>query len=284
MSDLSSHRCPKVAHPGRIGLTEVVGQDVGLMVRGFAAALEDPQILVQRGILELLITTLRLDSAGFRKCVENLQSTFDRSETKANDPLLGYSTRPEDKVLLMRAAIGVVLRRDLSLSRRLYTWLLGSSDSSEAQVQHLRDYGLELLRLALKTEMDAQHGGSETIERQRPFKIFISLLDKWEIGAVLTEVLVLDAFGALHKNLRPEDDHDEVRYSSCPTPLLETHPLSTCQLLLTGNMLFEILDPFLLWKQIYLSIKKTMSSESGAVEVRHRPFSSKANLLTVSYR
>lgn len=34
----------------------------------------------------------------------------------------------------------------------------------------------------------------------RPFKIFISLLDKWEIGAPLTQVLVYDAFKAI-KNL-----------------------------------------------------------------------------------
>ncbi|GAA5831398.1 hypothetical protein JCM3766R1_001734 [Sporobolomyces carnicolor] len=196
-------------------LTAIVGQDVGLMVRGFAAALEDPQILVQRGTLELLITTLKLDSVGFR------------------------NMRQEDKVLLVRAAIGVVLRRDLSLSRRLYTWLLGSSDSSEQQVSHLRSHGLELLRLALKTEMDEQSLEMETIERQRPFKIFISLLDKWEIGGILTEVLVLDAFESLKNNLRPGDDHDE--------------------LLLTGNMLFEILDPFLLWKQIYHSIRSALT-------------------------
>ncbi len=31
----------------------------------------------------------------------------------------------------------------------------------------------------------------------RPFKIFISLLDKWEIGASLTDVLVFDSFKAL---------------------------------------------------------------------------------------
>ncbi|GAA5884793.1 hypothetical protein JCM16303_007269 [Sporobolomyces ruberrimus] len=196
-------------------LAEVVGQDVGLMVRGFAAALEDPQLLVQRGTLELLITTLKLDSVGFR------------------------SMRQEDKVLLMRAAVGVVLRRDLSLSRRLYTWLLGPCDSSEQQVDHIRAHGLELLRLALKSDMDAQADQVSTIERQRPFKIFISLLDKWEIGAVLTEVLVLDAFASLRKNLRPGDDHDE--------------------LLLTGNMLFEILDPFLLWKQIYCAVRRALN-------------------------
>lgn len=52
-------------------LDAIVGQDVGLMVRGFAAALEDDKILVQRGILDLLIGTLRIDSASFRRCVSS---------------------------------------------------------------------------------------------------------------------------------------------------------------------------------------------------------------------
>ena len=49
------------------GVSHIVGQDVGLMVRGFAAALEDPQILVQRGILDLLTTTLKIDGVGFKR-------------------------------------------------------------------------------------------------------------------------------------------------------------------------------------------------------------------------
>jgi hypothetical protein len=38
---------------------------------------------------------------------------------------------------------------------------------------------------------------STDYSESRPFKIFISLLDKWEIGAALTEVLVYDAFKAI---------------------------------------------------------------------------------------
>jgi hypothetical protein len=52
------------------GVTQIVGDDVGLMIRGLAAALEDPQILVQRGILDLLTSTLRLNSKGFKGCAE----------------------------------------------------------------------------------------------------------------------------------------------------------------------------------------------------------------------
>ncbi|GAA6042706.1 hypothetical protein JCM8097_003757 [Rhodosporidiobolus ruineniae] len=199
-------------------LQHIVGQDVGLMVRGLAAALDDPQILVQRGILDLLTSTLKLNSSGFK------------------------STRTADQLLLFRAVINVVLRRDLSLSRRLYTWLLGPSDASDTQAEHLRLHGLDLLRQALKSEMDAVASGAvDERERQRPWKVFLSLLDKWEIGAGLTDVLVLDAFDALRRSLRPSDDHDE--------------------LLMTGNMLFEVLDPFLLWKRIYATVKGELLDE-----------------------
>lgn len=43
----------------------------------------------------------------------------------------------------------------------------------------------------------------------RPFKIFISLLDKWEIGAALTDVLVYDAFKAIKKSAESNPDTAE---------------------------------------------------------------------------
>jgi hypothetical protein len=61
--------------------------------------------------------------------------------------------------------------------------------------------------------MFASNAAKDERERQRPFKIFISLLDKWEIGSLLTDVLVLDAFRALKGSLREGDLHDEVRFS-----------------------------------------------------------------------
>ncbi|BGP07694.1 Protein dopey-1 [Rhodotorula toruloides] len=211
------------------GLAEIVGQDIGLMVRGFAAALEDESILVQRGVLDLLTGTLRVDGKGFK------------------------SLRRADQILLTRSVLSVVLRRDLSLSRRLYTWLLGSSDSSETQVVHLRQHALDQVKDALKGDMElavsASSSSSEPAQatlRQKPFKIFISLLDKWEIGAPLTEVLVLDAFESLSRCLsaRGEDEgYDD--------------------LLMTGNMLFEIVDPSILWKQIYLAIRAGLSPSSS---------------------
>lgn len=65
VSLLGSH-ITSISH-NHIDLTGVVGNDVGLMIRGFAAALEDDNILVRRGTLELLCTTLRMDGVVMKK-------------------------------------------------------------------------------------------------------------------------------------------------------------------------------------------------------------------------
>lgn len=35
----------------------------------------------------------------------------------------------------------------------------------------------------------------------RPFKIFISLLDKWEVGSLLTDALIVDTLRAIKRHL-----------------------------------------------------------------------------------
>lgn len=99
------------------------------MIRAFAAALEDDNLLVRRGALDLLLQSLRIDNAAVQKA------------------------SPEDRAILMRAATSVVMRRDLSLNRRLYTWLLGADENSEQQMAYLRANALELLRSTLRVSV-----------------------------------------------------------------------------------------------------------------------------------
>ena len=109
-----------------LDITSVVGKDVGLMIRAFAAALEDENLLVRRGALDILLQILKMDSHAMQKA------------------------HPDDRAILMRAATGVVLRRDLSLNRRLYTWLLGPDEKAENQVAYLKRNALDLLSSTLK--------------------------------------------------------------------------------------------------------------------------------------
>ena len=99
------------------------------MIRAFAAALEDENLLVRRGVLDVLLQTMRVDSIAIRKA------------------------QKDDRAILMRAATGVVLRRDLSLNRRLYTWLLGPDEKSDNQIAYLKENSLEFLSSTLKVSL-----------------------------------------------------------------------------------------------------------------------------------
>lgn len=50
---------------------------------------------------------------------------------------------------------------------------------------------------------------SAEYSESRPFKIFVSLLDKWEVGGPLTEVLVYSAFKAIEKHIEAETESSE---------------------------------------------------------------------------
>lgn len=145
------------------------------MVRAFAAALGDDNLLVQRGALDLLLTSLRLDGTAMR------------------------AAPAADRALLTRAATGVVLRRDLSLNRRLFAWLLGPDENAEKQAEYFQAHARSLLVDTLRGEMLTP---SSEYSATRPFKIYISLLDKWEIGAPLTEVLIYDALKSIKNSVK----------------------------------------------------------------------------------
>jgi hypothetical protein len=187
-------------HQFIIDITPIVGRDVGLMIRAFAAALSDDNLLVQRAALDLLLQTMRLESAA-----------VSRSSSA-------------DRTILMRAATGVVLRRDLSLNRRLFTWLLGKDENSDAQVAYFKKYGLDLLVETLRVSVtfdfsmrmlnycdmkDEMMHPSCLYTHARPFKIFISLLDKWEIGSPLTEAIIYDALKAIKQSVQSSSEKGE---------------------------------------------------------------------------
>ncbi|KZT72967.1 hypothetical protein DAEQUDRAFT_808918 [Daedalea quercina L-15889] len=213
-----SRRLPKLK--AEEDITDIVGRDVGLMIRAFSSALEDDDLLVRRGALDLLLQSLRIDGIALKRA------------------------QSEDRVILMRAASSVVLRRDLSLNRRLYSWLLGPSEESQQQMEYLRTYSLQLLSHTLREEM---HHPSLDYSQARPFKIFISLLDKWEIGSPLTEVLVYDSFKAIRKALeRGSESGDDIS--------------------MTASTLYEAVEPHLLWKRMYAIIYSEITSQDVRCE------------------
>ncbi|WRT65559.1 uncharacterized protein IL334_002504 [Kwoniella shivajii] len=166
---------------------EDTGQDVGLIIRGVSAVLTDENILVRRHGFDLLLRVLKLD-----------ESLFKEADRK-------------DQEILIRAACGVVLQRELSLSRRVYTWFLGAGESPSDQIRYFNENGLEILASTLQNDMESLSSRTDLAEGQKPFKIFLSLLDKWEVGSALSERLAIPALQAIKnysttsKDVLPEE-------------------------------------------------------------------------------
>ncbi|KAH9909028.1 Dopey, N-terminal-domain-containing protein [Xylariomycetidae sp. FL2044] len=176
----------------------VTSPEPGLLLRCFAAGLSDEQILIQRGFLDLLVTHLPLHSG-----------------------VLQTRVKPDDLELLLRAAAGVVTRREMSLNRRLWAWYLGPDPSAHEHVhehesglespatpsgQHhsyfssktsyFEEYGLQPLTRALLSMINNSSETSPT-ERARPYRICLSLMDRWEIGGLVVPEIFLPVIGSV---------------------------------------------------------------------------------------
>jgi hypothetical protein len=65
-----------------------------------------------------------------------------------------FSAQLEDKIILVRSALKIVLRRDLSLNRRLFRWLLGPSEDPELQMDYLKKHALSVMCEALRVSLE----------------------------------------------------------------------------------------------------------------------------------
>lgn len=230
-----------------------------LMPRALSALLSSQELLTIRGGLDLLLQLLPLDTVFY------------------------HSMPSEDRLELMQSAIGVVRRRELSLNRRLWSWLGGTGrsaahaaavrqssasaslrsrdetlDSEEQELLYLQSFGLDDLREAVlfdvracsyeptksgcasndsesededphQDEQDAQH---KLTAAQRPLRVFLALLDKWSVGAALTDSAVLDVWASLRTI--------HIRYGADATKDLMT----------TATMLFDAVDKSILTRKL----------------------------------
>lgn len=190
-----------------------VSPEPGLLIRCFEAGLSDTQLLIQRGFLDLLVSHLPLDS-----------------------PILQERIRKEDLERLVAAAAGVVLRRDMSLNRRLWAWFLGpeppaGADGSETIVSPSQDKGVHAESLNYHAAYFSQHGLSsltqsvrKMVERPsslpsdkaKPFRICLSLMDRPEVGGSIIPELFLPALQSVYtySESATKDQVDEVMRSA----------------------------------------------------------------------
>jgi len=168
----------------------VILPEPGLLIRCFASGLSDEQLLVQRNFLDLLVIHLPL-----------------------NSPILQTRLADGDLETLIIAAVGVVTRRDMSLNRRLWSWFLGPEPTNDTSSTDGRKFSSETTRsssvdggelsqskyfslLGLQPLVNGllkmiRQAPSAPSERAKPFRISLSLMDRWEIGGYIVPAVFL---------------------------------------------------------------------------------------------
>lgn len=194
-------------------LHELTTPEPGLLLRCFATGLSDEQALVQRAFLDLLVSHLPLHASIFRRQVPS-----------------------DDLELLISAAVGVVLRRDMSLNRRLWSWFLGPDLVLESKADSVqptsnpvaisdKHTGVDSPELASYFETCCVQPLIQTLKDMiaqesrlpskvsRPFRIALSLMDRWEIGGPVVNAIFLPLIRGLRRyrdSAISQQDFDEV--------------------------------------------------------------------------
>ncbi|XP_055289722.1 protein dopey-1 isoform X7 [Moschus berezovskii] len=220
----------------------IIGSDIELMVEAVSTSVQDSSVLVQRSTLDLILFCF----------------PFHMSQ----------ATRP-DMIRILSAALHVVLRRDMSLNRRLYAWLLGfdnngaiigprstrHSNPEEHATYYFTTFSKDLLVQAMVGILQVNVFGEESTLMQdlKPFRILISLLDKPELGPVILEDVLIEVFRTLYSQCKAELDlqmeppfsKDHAQLSS---KLRENK--KTAELIKTANLLFNSFEPYYMWDYV----------------------------------
>lgn len=183
---------------------------------GLCSCLNDPVILVQRNTLEFLLIGFPLHTT--------LLTQFDFTRLVTN-------------------GLNTILRRDMSLNRRLYSWLLGSEVTAKDRAadstleraakvatyfdQHSKEVLIKALRCTLKLSL--QHQPVDL----KPYKILVSLLDKTEIGPVVLDHVLCDVVRTM---------------ALCRGNIEVTK---------SANLLFATFDPSYIWNFMTLTYEKS---------------------------
>ncbi|XP_046770420.1 protein dopey-1 isoform X6 [Gallus gallus] len=211
----------------------IIGSDIELMVEAVSTSVQDTSVLVQRSTLDLILFCF----------------PFHMSQ----------ATRP-DMIRILSAALHVVLRRDMSLNRRLYAWLLGPrstrhSNPEEHATYYFNTFSKEMLVQAMTGILQVNGHGEESTLMQdlKPFRILISLLDKPELGPAILEDVLIEVFRTLYTQCKtelelqaePSFNKDHTQLSS---KLRENK--KTAELIKTANLLFNSFEPYYMWDYI----------------------------------
>ena len=198
--------------------------DPGLLIRALCSAMNDSNLFVQRGFFDILLSKMPLNSSVYQLFSNN------------------------DKNLLFINVINTVLRKDMSLNRRLWNWLLGpdSIDGNDDQNNHISrlqyfktysyKYTVDSLLNLISIEEDKTNDDELLSNYINTCTIVTSIMDKWEIGQSIVPQLFIPIMKVSH-------------YFNI------NHNLQFDQVIKRSNQLFDAIDTNIIWSNILKLIK-----------------------------
>ncbi|KAF5280713.1 hypothetical protein FQR65_LT15003 [Abscondita terminalis] len=251
ISYVLTHYSRKVSMEDQLYL---IGNDIDVMVSGLCAAVQDSSVLVQRSALDLLMVCFPM---------HNTQLLY------------------ADMVRLVTASLATILRRDMSLNRRLYSWLLGTEVNINALhldhplIKKLNElpeshahteayfelYSYDVLAEAIRVTLI--QGSNEVPVDIKPYRLLTSLFDKPQIGPVILDSVLYDVFRSLYltclhqqkqkgSTLRCVSFNGDINsLKTCDSILSKQFLTKNCQeLIKNANLLFNTLETYYIWLYI----------------------------------
>ncbi|KAJ8013148.1 hypothetical protein DPEC_G00050280 [Dallia pectoralis] len=228
--------------------THMLGYDNRMLVKALCLSLHDSNVLVQRNMLEILLYFFSLAT-----CLEPAECSIPMTR--------------EDTITVVSAASLTLLRRDMSLNRRLYAWLLGTDnkggmvaadpDLSISMKEHTANYfnthSRQLLVQALINILklkDVEADPESVIYYLRPFRVIISLMDKPEIGPLVVSSVLLEAVRAFYIYCREMLGEETITKTGLSANQLASKikgNKNASEIIKTVNMLVNSMNSEFLW-------------------------------------
>lgn len=161
----ASHYLRSNLSDGGVELREEMVSDMPLVAYAMTAALSDNDALTQRSVLDLLLGELSLNSLFFR--------------CKGPD-------ERDAAVALVGGVFGALLRRDMSLTKRVHAWLLGGLDHEDG-IAFCNKHSSDLILAAIGNEIEQTLNAPASSAKlaTRPCKIAAALTDRDELSECL---------------------------------------------------------------------------------------------------
>ena len=197
---------------------------------------------------------------------------------------------PSDIVEILSSALETLLRRDMSLNRRLHSWLVGSQVGKSYMETHFpevsrteeqpttvhslyfqkfaKSFLLAALRRIVSHAAQAVRHSAARADSILPYRLLRSLMDKPEIGDLIVSDILLDVASCLRNQIEnlggvPADPvtslklpHSSAKETGGKKAKKKSHKVEILQ---SANLFFSSLAPEQLWQWVESLLVETLS-------------------------